>query len=107
MRKLLGILSLSALSAPFVVLAQDESTTAIAWIFTLINRAVTWTTYIVGGAATIVIIFAAFMFLTSGGDPSKTTSARNLLMYGLIGVAIALLAVPIVSAFMAFIAVTP
>lgn len=40
----------------------------------------------------VMILFAAFNFLTAGGDAEKITSARNTLIYALVGVAVALLA---------------
>ncbi len=43
-------------------------------------------------AAIIAIIFAGVGFLTSGGDASKVTNARQFLMYALIGVAVTILA---------------
>jgi len=43
------------------------------------------------GLAIIVIIIGGIMYLTSGGDQSKTDKAKKTLTYGLIGVAIILL----------------
>ncbi len=40
----------------------------------------------------IVFIWAGFLFLTAHGDPNKLTSARHAVIWGAIGVAIALLA---------------
>lgn len=42
--------------------------------------------------AVIMILFAAFGFLTAGGDAEKVTAARNTLVYALVGVAVATLA---------------
>lgn len=39
--------------------------------------------------AVIMILFAAFRFLTAGGDAEKITVARNTLIYALVGVAVA------------------
>ena len=43
------------------------------------------------GLAIIVIIIGGIMYLTSGGDQTKTDKAKKTLTYGLIGVAIILL----------------
>jgi uncharacterized membrane protein len=43
---------------------------------------------IVGVAATIMIIFAGMKFITSGGDPSKVSSAKNSVIYALIGLVV-------------------
>lgn len=40
----------------------------------------------------IMILLAAFNFLTAGGDAEKVVGARNTLIYALVGVAIATLA---------------
>ena len=47
---------------------------------------------IVGIAAVIVIILSGFKYITSAGDSAKITSAKNTLIYALIGLAIAVLA---------------
>lgn len=52
--------------------------------------------YIVGVAAVIVIIVAAFQFVVAGGDQQAITNARNNLIYALVGVAVAALAQVIV-----------
>ena len=48
--------------------------------------------YIVGAVAVLVIIFAGFRFITSGGSNENTNSARNILMYAVIGLVIAVIA---------------
>lgn len=47
---------------------------------------------LVGVVAVIMIIFAGFKYITSAGDSSKITSAKNTLIYALIGVIIVALA---------------
>ncbi len=42
--------------------------------------------------AVLFIILAAFYFLTAGGNPDTITKARQMLIYALIGIAVALLA---------------
>ena len=41
--------------------------------------------------APIFIIYAGYLFMTSGGEPGKITTARNVIMYVVIGLAILLL----------------
>ena len=48
--------------------------------------------YIVGAVAVLVIIFAGFRFITSGGSNENTNSARNMILYAIIGLAVAVLA---------------
>lgn len=44
-------------------------------------------------AAVISLIWAAFNFLTAQGDPEKIKSARNFVIYALIGVLVATLSI--------------
>lgn len=46
--------------------------------------------------AAIFIIVAAYMFVTAGGDPEKVGTARNLVMYAIIAIVIAVMAQGIV-----------
>lgn len=48
--------------------------------------------WVVGIAAIIMIIVSGFKYITSGGDAGKVTSAKNTLIYALIGIAVAVLA---------------
>lgn len=48
--------------------------------------------YAVGIAAVIMIIISGFKYITSGGDSGRVGSAKNTLIYALVGLAIAGLA---------------
>lgn len=48
--------------------------------------------YIAGIVAIIVIIVAGIMYVTSGGDPSKASEAKNAIIYSLVGVVIVVVA---------------
>ena len=52
---------------------------------------------VLGIVAVIVIIFAGIQFVTSSGDAQKVAKAKNTILYGVIGLLIALLAYPIVN----------
>lgn len=54
----------------------------------LIGTVINILSWLVGVISVIMIIFAGFQYVTSGGDTSKTTSAKNTLIYALIGVVI-------------------
>ena len=45
---------------------------------------------VVGIAAVIMIIIAGFKYITSGGDPNGVNSAKNTILYAVIGLVIAL-----------------
>lgn len=59
---------------------------------TLISTIANWLLGIGTTISTIVILWAAFLFMTSGGNKDRVTQARQTLWYAIIGLAILLLA---------------
>lgn len=59
---------------------------------TLINTIANWLLGIGATISTVVILWAAVVFMTSGGNKDKVTMARNTLWYAIIGLTILLLA---------------
>jgi hypothetical protein len=57
-----------------------------------LNSIVNIISIIVGVVAVLMIIFGGFRYITSGGDAAKVTSAKNTILYGLIGLVIVALA---------------
>ncbi len=53
--------------------------------------------YIVGIVAVIMMIIGGFLYITSSGDPSRTKSAKDTILYAVIGIVVALLAYAIVN----------
>ena len=53
--------------------------------------------WIVGTASVIMMILGGFRFVTSGGDSGKVSSARNTILYSLIGLVVVVTAQIIVS----------
>lgn len=47
---------------------------------------------IVGAVAVIMIIYSGFRYVTSAGDSAKVSTAKNALIYALVGIAVAVLA---------------
>jgi len=60
--------------------------------FDILWKALNWFFNIVIILGIIFIIYAGFTYITSSGDPAKTKRALQILMYALIGIAIAILA---------------
>lgn len=58
----------------------------------IVNTIVTILSFVAGAAAVIMIIVSGFKYITSGGDSGKVSSAKNTLIYAMIGIAIAVLA---------------
>ncbi len=59
---------------------------------TLIGTIATWLLGIGTVISTIVVLWSAFLFMTSGGSPARVTQARQTLLYAIIGLAVLLLA---------------
>jgi hypothetical protein len=53
--------------------------------------------FILSGVAVIMIVISGIRYATSAGDPSKVTSAKNTLLYSVIGLVVAISAAVIVS----------
>lgn len=58
----------------------------------LVTRATQIVTIAVGAAAVIMIIIGGFRYVLSAGDSNATQSARNMILYAVVGLIIALVA---------------
>lgn len=74
--------------------AADGSEKDIIWYIGAVINAVLG---LVGIVAVVVMIVGGISFITSQGDPGKVTKARNTILYGVIGIVVALLAFAIVN----------
>lgn len=63
--------------------------------------------FIIGAVAVIMIIIGGIRYTTSNGDSSQVTAAKNTILYGVIGVIIALLAFAIVNFVIGAFTTTP
>lgn len=61
-------------------------------IVDIMDKVGEWIFAIVLALAIIFILVSAFQFLTASGNPEKITSARQILVYALVAVAIAVVA---------------
>lgn len=59
---------------------------------TLISTIASWLLGIGTVISTIVVLWAAFLFMTSGGNQTRVTQARQTLWYAIIGLAVLILA---------------
>jgi hypothetical protein len=81
------------LCVPLVSLAAID--TPAAFIAKL-NEIQDWMYTFLLALAVIFILVAAFIFLTSAGDPKKTEQAKNTIIYAVIAIIVAFLARAIV-----------
>ncbi len=62
----------------------------------IFTTAVNLLLFIVGATAVVMIIYGGFRYVISGGDGSAITSAKNTILYAIIGLVIAALAYAII-----------
>lgn len=65
----------------------------VGGIVDIIRQIVRWVYIIFFIIAVLLIIFAAFTYLTAGGDPEKVAEAKNRIIYAAVAIAVAFLAV--------------
>lgn len=65
-------------------------------VTTIIQNIIHWILYAVGVLAVIMVIFGGVQYTTSAGDQAKVTKAKNTILYGLIGLVVAVLSYAIV-----------
>ena len=86
--------SILAFSAHYVLALEIPNPLGSAGsdIPTLIDTIATWLLGIGSTIAVIVVLWAAFLFMTSGGNVARVTQARQTLWYAIIGIVVLLLA---------------
>lgn len=93
MKKALKVLIL--LSLPAIALAQITPRVP-ADFWDVFNKIVSALITGVAIVAVIFMILGTIQYVTSGGDPGKVESAKNILLYATIGLGLALLSYPFV-----------
>lgn len=72
---------------------QDSPIKGVNDVIRILNDVVKWVYAIFFIIAVLFILFAAFSFLTSEGNPEKAKEAQKQILYAAIAIAIALLSV--------------
>ena len=76
-----------------VVNGGQSATTGVGALITEVIDTFSW---IVGGISVIMVIYGGFRYVTSGGNDSSISGAKNTIVYALIGLVIVALAQVIV-----------
>jgi hypothetical protein len=79
----------AGVNAPSSSTTCADETTSIG---SLVNTVINIISWIVGIAAILMVIVGGFRYVVSGGDSTATSSARNTILYALVGLAIAVIA---------------
>lgn len=83
-----------ALAAPLIGLAQTTQVpTTVAGVYNVLETIFQVIYYIFFVVAAIMILIAAFKYLTAQGDPEKVGEARQMVIYAVIAIAIALVSI--------------
>src|SRR3989338_3649608 len=77
--------------APLAASAATLPTTCNDFLGLLNRIAYTFSAFIFA-IAIIIVLVSAFKFITAGGDSAATGEARQMLIWGVVGIAVALLA---------------
>jgi len=72
---------------------QQTGPTTVGGLVDVLKGVIRWTYIIFFVIAVMFILFAAFSYLTAGGDAEKITTAKNRVIYAAIAIIVALLAV--------------
>ncbi len=70
--------------------------TASTSVDSLVTKIIDIFSWIVGVVSVIMVIYGGFRYVTSGGEAGKVTSAKNTIVYALVGLVIVALAQVIV-----------
>lgn len=68
---------------------QPTNLTGATGVFSTVTNVLL---FVIGAVAVIMIIIGGLRYITSGGDSSNVTAAKNTILYALVGVIVAILA---------------
>lgn len=95
MKKSLIVLPVIAfLVLPVAAFAVNYET----WVSDIMKKIITPVWQFFFGISVIMFIFAGILFVTSNGEPGKITTARNAVIWGIVGIIVATIAFVIVNA---------
>ncbi|OGZ69451.1 MAG: hypothetical protein A3D44_03445 [Candidatus Staskawiczbacteria bacterium RIFCSPHIGHO2_02_FULL_42_22] len=96
-KKIAYIVSAALLTLPLVTLADIDPGPAPSpnpglAVVDIINKVLNFIWPIFVGFAVIMFVVAGFLFLTAAGEATKVASARQAILWGIIGVVVGILA---------------
>lgn len=88
---ILSVVSILALPIFAFAVTFDNPLVGVNSLGDLLNEILDFLFVIAGPIITIMVLYAAFLFMTSSGDPKKVDAAKKTLFYIVIGVVVLLL----------------
>ncbi len=73
-------------------ISGDDAIPDVGALHDIIMRVSNTMFWLLVGLTVLLVMFAAYAFLTSGGDEEKTKKARNLIIYAIVAIVVGLLA---------------
>ena len=70
-----------------------DTTDLVTKIMDLVN----WVAWFVGLVAVLMGLYAGILFITAGGNAESVTKARNILLYAIVGIAVAIMSFSLVA----------
>jgi hypothetical protein len=94
MKKFIKAAVVAAYALPLAAFASniDANTFTKNNLANFINGMAAWFAGIIFAISVLIILYAAFLFVTAAGNEDKVTKAKSTIVYGLIGIAVAMLA---------------
>lgn len=74
-------------------ICKDKDADIMVSVKTIVNTLL----YVLGAVAVLVIIVAGIMYVVSGGEAASVKKAKDMILYAVVGVVVALLAYAIVN----------
>jgi len=84
--------SMTVFAGPATTNTTKSDIKSMTDVVALINAIAGWIQAIVLVIAIIMIMYSGFLWMTAGGEEDKLATARRVLIYGLVGIAVVVLA---------------
>ena len=92
MRSTHAIVAFAIVALALLPLDATAQISSACDIVKLVARIATWFGILVFSIAVIVILYAGLLFMTGGGNEEQISKAKLVLLWALVGIAVALLA---------------
>lgn len=93
MLALIGLATFAGAQTSAIPGVTQVGPTTVGGVVDIIRNIVKWVYIIFFVLAVLFILFAAFNYLTAAGDEAKVKTAHNQMIYAIVAIAVALLAV--------------